>query len=521
MFSLAKLAFDKLLSVDKESSLVFDESVVKSYLEKDMLDICIATGILTQNNANRKLLKTECNFAFIHKSYQEYLAALYISLESSQDTTDRVCSVCNSLTSILEFSDMLKFSCGMDDKAANIIANTYVHVISEDQTTNYFRNNIGTIFLASRRSMERIHKLAIRCAQESVDNGLEGLIMVTEDVFINEEMVESDTWETQKYLINQSIARIKSLSLQAGYNPEVLENALDQLEFSSMKSVQKLFIWGSLQLRGITDMILNCSQSLCCIELCYLTMSDKYVTAIRTIENLQNLSFLCVTATHHLIEDLMLHFKEGSSSLKQLNLNELKCNDHGQLCEGYNLDIGNHKDLRMLLMDKVSVKLVKVNATILITCVVEWMLKPNAIVSLMSCLEHAPQLERLEITGAENEDDIDKIAHVLPTIKALKFIRLRKIDIGSRIIDVHNMSCLECIYLWRVTMTARAVKRLMDIAENSKGIAVLIMLDGCKVEPVAEYFGLKNEIETSGAFEVTRNTDIPSGYAEFHFRRRQ
>ncbi|XP_053386237.1 uncharacterized protein LOC128550698 [Mercenaria mercenaria] len=65
-----KLAFDTLFSKQRESTLVFSQSVADSYLNKGDLNLCLLSGILTQSKEVKLIIKS-FKLSFSHKTVQE------------------------------------------------------------------------------------------------------------------------------------------------------------------------------------------------------------------------------------------------------------------------------------------------------------------------------------------------------------------------------------------------------------------------------------------------------------------
>lgn len=84
MEKLGMLAFFTLHTVDKQRNVVFSEITVNEYLiTKELRERCLKTGILTRRQVPSLNVRKSC-YSFLHTTFQEYLAAYYISTQPEQ-----------------------------------------------------------------------------------------------------------------------------------------------------------------------------------------------------------------------------------------------------------------------------------------------------------------------------------------------------------------------------------------------------------------------------------------------------
>ena len=84
---LATLAYNTLFTDNVESSLVFDRRIARKYLTDQKIEMSLAVGILTQEKVIGKMSIRQSHVSFIHKTFQEYLAALYVASTERMVTT--------------------------------------------------------------------------------------------------------------------------------------------------------------------------------------------------------------------------------------------------------------------------------------------------------------------------------------------------------------------------------------------------------------------------------------------------
>ena len=141
---LATLAYNTLFTDNKESSLVFDRRIAKKYLTDQQIEMSLAVGILTQEKVIGKISIRQSHISFIHKTFQEYLAALYVALSPGMVTNveEKIKRVCCSIEKILEMSQIFMFLSGL---CPEVMVNFHEHLrqtVSEDSRTKRYRGEI-------------------------------------------------------------------------------------------------------------------------------------------------------------------------------------------------------------------------------------------------------------------------------------------------------------------------------------------------------------------------------------------
>ncbi|XP_053373330.1 uncharacterized protein LOC128546563 [Mercenaria mercenaria] len=156
---VGRLAHVTLLSEQKESSLVFDNSVFRRLqIPEEVISFCLKTGILSKERAIGLRLSTRqhLSFSFVHKSMQEFLCAIHIYQElrrtsehafkeytvDSLDDNIKYLSGCKTVNNILEQSNIFTFSCGFDPFLAVHLSKFLYNIVVEDEGFIDFRTNI-------------------------------------------------------------------------------------------------------------------------------------------------------------------------------------------------------------------------------------------------------------------------------------------------------------------------------------------------------------------------------------------
>ncbi|XP_052806296.1 uncharacterized protein LOC128235525 [Mya arenaria] len=126
VLKLAQLAFDKLFSMDRKSSLVFQN--VDCLTQEELLFV-LKSGIMRETKS-QSLIRKSSSFSFIHKTVQEFLAAVHIAHHAEEiqrvikpnyyETFQEYLASDNQLkeSSMSDVSQVFIFMCGLNSKVA-------------------------------------------------------------------------------------------------------------------------------------------------------------------------------------------------------------------------------------------------------------------------------------------------------------------------------------------------------------------------------------------------------------------
>ena len=117
---LGELAFDLLLGKE-EQSLVFSKKVLKSYLPADdendeSVNVCLALGILSKAETTTRGLRKLESYAFCHKTFQEFFAALWLASKYSNEKS-KLYKCLKSYRDLMSYEKLIIFLCGFDPEA--------------------------------------------------------------------------------------------------------------------------------------------------------------------------------------------------------------------------------------------------------------------------------------------------------------------------------------------------------------------------------------------------------------------
>ena len=139
LFVLSKLAFQTLLSDDQESSLVFKSTKKGCYhLSPAEVNICLKIGILCQDKILQNSVSPFKRISFLHKTFQEFLAAMFVSLDQSETKpcAETLQQFCSTVKKCLDMSNVLTFISGLcpSDITCTLLTHFYKHAFGYSNT---------------------------------------------------------------------------------------------------------------------------------------------------------------------------------------------------------------------------------------------------------------------------------------------------------------------------------------------------------------------------------------------------
>ncbi|XP_060591123.1 uncharacterized protein LOC132746071 [Ruditapes philippinarum] len=163
IYDVSKLAFETLFNCPKDKSLTFDMSVFdQQEISYDVRERCTKLGILTENECPNGTVSEPpaIMFSFIHKSIQEFLAAINIAINfkieigSSSCThdvelqifcmqfVDKVLQKCSTVNDILQQSNVISLLSGLEPQLATTISKYIRSIVSEDPRFHAYKKTI-------------------------------------------------------------------------------------------------------------------------------------------------------------------------------------------------------------------------------------------------------------------------------------------------------------------------------------------------------------------------------------------
>ena len=349
--SLGHLAFDLLLGKE-EQSLVFSKIVYRSYLrtydEKDeSINVCLAIGILSKTETTFHGLKKLESYAFCHKTFQEFFAALWLA-SKYQTEKNKLYQCIKSVKDLQGFEMLIQFLCGFDP---DIGKQMWLYV-SEEVEMKYQWERRQYQWEQVQWGQRQVQNLACRCMKEH-------------------EVDLKDQMSSQVYFC---IPHIEIDDDTSDEDIELLCHVMEEY-YSNVKSVYVLSLKSQQQAQNICKSISYCS-GLRNLKL-YVLPADSSVLDLQKHNKLEKLELRNisveglllpgegatitslelgdVTMTHHGLKQLA----ESLSfciSLLDVDLRIVRCSEHaGGTCIPV-IDLRQHNKLERLWLRDMSVE---------------------------------------------------------------------------------------------------------------------------------------------------------------------
>ncbi|XP_053381145.1 uncharacterized protein LOC128549070 [Mercenaria mercenaria] len=469
LLSLGKLAFKRLFCADRSSMLAFDYIDAENILSKQDLNVALETGILTGNKV-QTLTSRRYVLSFIHKTYQEFLAALYISACDVFPT--EIFTFCESVTRLLDISYMFVFLSGLNGSKMNEMCPAITDVISDD-IEKYRRT------YKIKSPIKQIQRIFIDCFDENNKCGGQGLQLPLADILVDDWCDDFD--KLNAHLLRDELRNIKSLHL-ACFPENDISALLKKLQ--TLYNLQKLSVHYA-DPREVDSMIKGSSETLSVLNIHHVErLSDKTLNTLTHIENLHALSLKGIKLTCIQISKLYACISR-CTFMKELRLEKLSCPDDFDVLPCLNLtDLTKLEILRIVNLP-ASIEISQRN----VSCLKE--VKCDISVDFRFLLG-SKQLQMLHITGCTDygkADNLDHLTKVLLQLPSLKNLKIKHCSLKK----LHFERCskhLELIELKFVKMSSASFKKtVLSLTHLPQAIQVrLIAAHTCMSKATEEYF---------------------------------
>ncbi|XP_060589699.1 uncharacterized protein LOC132744923 [Ruditapes philippinarum] len=182
---VSQLAFETLFNCPKNKSLSFDICMFDELeISDEVRENCLKLGIITEDECPSLSVSEPPSslFSFIHKSMQEFLAAVYIGInfntnigssgstgyvELTKKFINEVFQKCSTVNDILEQSNVVIMLCGLEPRLATPVSKYIYDTVSEDSRVQEYRRTISSDFYMVDSCITDIQKLIIELIEES------------------------------------------------------------------------------------------------------------------------------------------------------------------------------------------------------------------------------------------------------------------------------------------------------------------------------------------------------------------
>ena len=308
---LGHLAFDLLLRKN-EQSLVFSKAEFKSYLRVDednneSLNVCLALGILSKAESKMRGLKKKESFAFCHKTFQEFFAALWLASKYENEKS-KLYECIKNVDNLFDYEMLIIFLCGIDPMAGKQL---WLDLAENVQILPVWRVN-------------RVQELVCKCMKQQefnpIDQASDQIYFCIANLFITPDTSDEDV------MLLRHVLEEYSLSVRLLYDSTIsFTPVLDLQKHNKLKVLylEKLSVEGLL----------------------LPVEGDRFISL--TLDN--------VTMNHHGLEQLSGSLS-SCSCLEQLCLDKVKCSEQSHSCCLPVLDLQKHNKLEELRLYDLSVE---------------------------------------------------------------------------------------------------------------------------------------------------------------------
>ena len=476
---LGHLAFD-LLVRENEQSLVFSKAEFKSYLQADeenneSIYVCLALGILSKTETTRRgLLKME-SYAFCHKTFQEFFAALWLASKYENEKL-KLYKCLKNLDDLFDYEMLIIFLCGIDPKAGKAM---WLDLAEDVQLPLL---NI---------TKKDIQKLVCKCMKQQEFNPID---QASEQIYFCINNIEIDSFTSDedqillRHVLEEYSCNVKSLSVELLGERNVFgkRNVIGESNvvcegqcISKQQVLSSVFSWpgvkslASENLYGRGDH----SDSLCPHELDLNKYKKLERLALKNVsveglllpverDRLTSLTLYNVTMTDQYLEKLFGSLS-SYSCLEKLYLELVKCSEQSHSCCLPVLDLQKHNKLKELRLWNLSVKglLLPVERDRFTSLWLDHVtMNHRGLEQLSGSLSSCSGLEKLCLSGVKCSEQGHSCC--LPVLDLQKHIKLKELyledfSVKGLLLPVES-DRLTSLHLINVTMTHHGLERLSE-----------------------------------------------------------
>ena len=535
LYKVGHLAFEGLFGKpDEDSELIFDSSVGRIYcLSETEMSYLLSVGLLSKNKVVGTLSKRRLKLSFLHKSYQEFLAAVFIAMQEKIDNSieNRIFTKCKTLRIFLRFENMFLFLSGMCPKVLLKFSAKIKAIFGSDKQIRAYRKyadyKFGFVVMLppfsiltdpkfvdvrdAERLLQTYQTLALQCQEESQRAGNNSIVLPLEDVFLPE------TCSNDLHLLLVSHTKtIKSISTEK-YHDDLLE--VKNVEKFSINSKEDVCPH-SLDIEKYENCMNLSLQTLECLSVSnYQGMFDMCKLQF---PNLKSIDLYNIILKHQQISDLFT-FISKKTDLVQILLFQIKCFEHKEECSGGKLNLLDHKELDFLRLQniyKYGHHETRVNCSNLGTFIFEDSTRAAYKTSAMLLdLKNAPRLFEVTLLGISCAETLKTLTEVIPSLKHLKRLSLYNCEFGDNYVklDAVSQKEIERICFLNSTFTVAAFSSFVDSIPVGTDNVVSVHMQSCKFLIGNKETSVQEGVEATRNYILSKPRFNPIIWEPFHF----
>ncbi|XP_060596599.1 uncharacterized protein LOC132750605 isoform X2 [Ruditapes philippinarum] len=493
LYKIGNLAFHSLFGIpDGESALTFESSSGNIYdISVGEMRYLLSVGILSKNKVVGTLYQRQQRLSFLHKSYHEFFAALYIAMQEDVACVEnKIFTTCKTLRMFLTYENMFIFLSGMcPELVLKLEAKIKLMLLSDKQIRTYrsFADyKFGFVVMLppfsiitnpkfsdvrdAERLLQSYQTLALQCQEESQQTVGRGVQLPLEDFFLPE--TYSDNLRS---LFESNKGILKSIATEK-YHDDLLE----------IRNVEKISINFHNNFDNDMEKYLGCLNSSIETLACLSISNARGMFNLVELQfpNLTSLDLYDISLKHQELMDLF-EFISDKSDLIQLLLFQIRCYEHKEECMGSSLNLSSHNQLNFLRLHHLfeyGQHETRVNCTSLDTLIFEdSSTATHKTSTLLLDIKCAPHLFELTLIGISSVDTFKTLLSVLPSIKHLRRLSLYNCDFGDRHVefDAEFQKEIELICLLNSTMTLNSFVKFVDSIPLNTDSVISVHMQSC------------------------------------------
>lgn len=447
------LAFESLFSRHSSaSSLIFTNKELKSkpyYItRKDINEMC-RVGLLSKT-----VVQNGVKLSFIHSTYHEYFAALYVSVFGLDKCIDTIVQKWTCLRDFLKFSNFLVLLAGLSfNTARQLFQNLYDSSLDEFAALNAMAGH-DMHDLGCNEQLLNLQNVTLQCMIEGKLCTGEISPLRLDNIII--------TYDADVNLIRQLLKYNKSV---VKYIFVMNGDYLD--EFSLMRNISTLRVENasSDNVAHFVHLIRNSKSTLQ-----NLRVSGSLVAAIPvlTLDSLISISLHDSQLWHENIERLISILSE-KTRMTHIELNCLECKSHtGNECKTILLDLSKHSKLETFSLKNINVYCKELDSSTLqcITLNVSHDVESYFDSTFISL--QWTQLLYLNISGICNEQAAQSLTSAIEHLPNLQFLRLSRVDFYDHMFSVSSGVRNAKFCLQGVRLTGKSLFHFLSCTVSKK-----------------------------------------------------
>ncbi|XP_045156234.2 uncharacterized protein LOC123522836 [Mercenaria mercenaria] len=544
---VSRLAYETLFNNMKETSLTFDSSTFEQLkISEKVNSCCLKLGILTESKCQSLCASRSRKSvtAFVHKSFQEYLAAVYIAIKFNADVSSagsenvylsdkcaafiqRVFSNCTTLDETLEQANVFIMLCGLEPRIATSVSKYIAYIVTRDKRVLQYRRTIDDEY-RHRGLISTIQGCIINCIEEvqACQTRIQCNFYLGDILVTRESLCGNFCSNLEQYISPDSVISLRINTFNVEMNLERVWNFLQKCQH-----IEAMYInyWDSSKIddediKTFCHVIEGNTSTLKSLYVDFNPENDMKHIHKTIVRRLSDMSHLVALKIHFSIipqEDFtsLCTFLSDSSHLEQISICGTTCEvcSYSSKCrKQHEVNLSKHQQLQYLEYDN---SMTRVNTSSLE--IFEYLsLENTTCEKVFDILSTANKLTELYLqydTRSYNKPSYhtvaDKLIALLPLLPQLRKLTLSLFTFTDNIMKCPSeMKNMEIIYLRSVRMSLTTWQQFVDslplipLPVNVIALGMCITRDGEEYEP--GMFAIKGGKEAAALLYVREQEEL-------------